>query len=1189
MAKEQYSKILSLLSCIKQHPLSEDQIKESSIRLAGYLVDAGAHEAKILGKKQRSFFSNMSKDLLAKSLLGSILDLICRDISDERMADQLSYLFFQFGIPRSFPIKTRFALLLVKLLGKKAPSFFIPLVKKTFFKSLDYMIKSTDEKTLNSYLLEKQKEHLIVVPFLVGDRVIGEQHAEKKLHDYLSLLKNPLISSIGVNPSHLYSQFHLFNFEKSLSITLARLRKIFQAAFDSEKKTNKQITLLIENYPTFLFNIELFKTILNEEEFHSFSAGIILQSYLPEALEAQKELTKWAQERIKANKSPIQITLVKGSYLGMEGINATKNNRPQATYLTKVETDANYKKMVRYGLTKENLKACHLAIGTHNVFDIAYCMVLCSSLGITSHVTYAMLEGRTIYNRKVLEQLLTGQVSLFPPLYSPDNPSESITYYFQRIHDARSEETYLFHAPTLTSSSKGFEQLADLFSESLDGMDSVSNTIRSTQSFLAKPILDLFDNQEKTDLSHSKNRIWTDEVIGKAKDIPNNPLPLLIEGNEIYTNTIDTLSDLDNPEKTLCQYCMAEEKEIERALNSVSSFQSTWQNSPISQRITIMKKVSSLFKEDRANLIARLMADGAKTFLEADEEISQAIDSIEYSCIRLEKLFKMKDIVWKPKGTALVISGRGIPFSVTTVSIVSNLLSGNTVLFKPAPKTILSGFYLVSSFFKAELPKEALQFIPTTDSLTEKKILTDPRINLALFAGHHETAKKMISLNPYLHIEATTGGKNCMIISDVSDFKLAIQDLIDSAFGYSGQKKSCSSLAILLEDVYNNPRFMEQLIDATQSLTVGSCLKKDTKIVPLSHKPQGKIYHVLTKLEEGEEWVLKPEQNPQNPRLWSPGIKKGVQRKSLSHTHILPAPILFLMKAKNFEEALQIASDSPFGLTAGIHTLDRREQALWQKTIEAGNLYINHNMTHCVIRRRPYGGCKGSSFGKGLKPGGPNFLTVCMEANQNHLPKEKLPVNEKVNNLTSFLEAIDLTAEELGIWYASVANYAYWWKRMRQPKDPSKLIGEDNFFRYVPLKKLVLRITKEASVLDSLRVCAAALTCSCDLEISYSSKITFHPNWQKLSHLLHVVDEPENAFLEKVKEGKFAKIRLLSSPSKELFLAASISSTFISKDPVLANGRLELLHYLREESTCHTFHRYGDMGVREEEMRKPLY
>jgi len=445
-------------------------------------------------------------------------------------------------------------------------------------------------------------------------------------------------------------------------------------------------------------------------------------------------------------------------------------------------------------------------------------------------------------------------------------------------------------------------------------------------------------------------------------------------------------------------------------------------------------------------------------------------------------------------------------------------------------------------------------------------------------------------MRPDLDLAAEAGGKNSIIITGLSDRDLAVKDLLQSAFGHSGQKCSAASLAILEAEVYDDPHFLKHLKEAAISLKVGPAWDPATKINPLIHPPTGVLKRGLTTLEKGEEWLLEPKQDPQNPCLWSPGIKLGVQPGSFTHMTELFGPVLGLMRANSLQHAIELANQVPYGLTSGLHSLDEREKNFWIEHIEAGNCYVNRTITGAIVRRQPFGGCKASSFGNGSKAGGPNYIYEFMHAKQVGLPQEKHPVNEWVNSLTTFLENIDLSAEQLGLWTASTANYAYWWKRMRQDRDPTKIVGQDNLFRYVPRKGIILRIDAQASALDVLRVCAAVLTCSAEMEISWSPKASQNRQlgWLDLIPVLSAVEETEEQFLHKVRSGKVSRIRLVEPATTPLQKAAAETGVHIIDTPVLANGRLELLYYLREVAISIDYHRYGNLGLREGELRKVI-
>jgi RHH-type proline utilization regulon transcriptional repressor/proline dehydrogenase/delta 1-pyrroline-5-carboxylate dehydrogenase len=334
-------------------------------------------------------------------------------------------------------------------------------------------------------------------------------------------------------------------------------------------------------------------------------------------------------------------------------------------------------------------------------------------------------------------------------------------------------------------------------------------------------------------------------------------------------------------------------------------------------------------------------------------------------------------------------------------------------------------------------------------------------------------------------------------------------------------------------------------------------------------------------LEPGEEWLLEPKQDDQNPNLWSPGIKLGVQPGGFTHMTELFGPVLGLMRADNLEHALELANAVPYGLTAGFHGLDSRDQAYWVERMEAGNLYVNRSTTGAIVRRQPFGGMKASSFGNGSKAGGPNYLREFMTATQVGLPQEKYPVNEAVNHLMGFLQNIELSAEQLGIWTASVANYAFWWRRLKQMRDPTKVVGQDNFFRYLPRKGIVLRFEKHSAPLDALRSIAAALTVGAEFEVSCAPKFFVHES-------LRAIHEDEATFCKRLQVEKIERIRTVGKASETLLIAAAEASVHLIDAPVLANGRLELLHYLREQSISADYHRYGNLGLRDGELRGPI-
>lgn len=309
------------------------------------------------------------------------------------------------------------------------------------------------------------------------------------------------------------------------------------------------------------------------------------------------------------------------------------------------------------------------------------------------------------------------------------------------------------------------------------------------------------------------------------------------------------------------------------------------------------------------------------------------------------------------------------------------------------------------------------------------------------------------------------------------------------------------------------------------------------------------------------------------------------------HQTELFGPVLAVMRAKNLDEAIRFANGTPYGLTSGIHTLDKRESSVWIKKIEAGNCYVNRGITGAVVERQPFGGCKASNFGHGSKAGGPNYVAQFMHKKQIALPKEKSPVNNFINKLTTFLNQLDLSAEDLGIWFASTANYAYYAKIFAKDHDPQKVLGQDNILRFVPRKRMGFRIQKGDSPLDIFRVIAAAISCKCHIEISYDPNecsVNFDTQWKQTFQQISFSEKTLEEFIARLQWGGFERVRFVNKPPIEVARAASESGIYLNSEPVLASGKVELTHYLREVALSIDYHRYGNLGTREGEIRSEI-
>ena len=243
-----------------------------------------------------------------------------------------------------------------------------------------------------------------------------------------------------------------------------------------------------------------------------------------------------------------------------------------------------------------------------------------------------------------------------------------------------------------------------------------------------------------------------------------------------------------------------------------------------------------------------------------------------------------------------------------------------------------------------------------------------------MLTGSAETARLFLGWRPDLRLFAETSGKNAIIVTALADRDQAIRDLVRSAFGHAGQKCSAASLAICEAEVYDDPAFRRQLRDAAASLAVGQRLGADEPRHAADQPPGAALLRALTVLDPGEEWLLEPRPAPDNPRLWSPGIKLGVRPGTFFHRTECFGPVLGLMRAADLDQAIALANATPFGLTAASTRSTSARTRAGSTGMEAGNLYVNRPITGAIVGRQPFGGWKASSVGPGAKAGGPNYV-----------------------------------------------------------------------------------------------------------------------------------------------------------------------------------------------------------------------
>jgi RHH-type proline utilization regulon transcriptional repressor/proline dehydrogenase/delta 1-pyrroline-5-carboxylate dehydrogenase len=995
----------------------------------------------------------------------------------------------------------------------------------------------------------------------------------------------------------------------------------------------------MEEYRDKTLTAEVFMQTLDRRGLEKARAGIALQAYIPDSFLTQQWINDWARNRVAVGGSPVTIRIVKGANMEAERVEASLRGWSQAPYKTKLETDANYLRMLHEGMQPENLAAVRLGIASHNLFTLAYGLVLATKNNALDRVQFEMLEGMANHQRRALFEL-TGNMLLYAPACKQEDFTNAIGYLVRRLDENTGPDNFLRHAFNIEVGSDDWKELEQQFIAAFEAKDIVSSSPRRTQSRVGRVPRDppsAFRNEPDTDWALPQNDNWANSIISSWQNRHGSQageVPLVIGGKELVDGrTIRDSFDPSRPKTVVARYRQATEADIDLAVEAAKADLEGWRRRPIAERVAILHQTSAEFSDARGDLMGAMLAEGGKTLAESDPEVSEAIDFCRFYADSAQFFHEQPGITAHGRGVVVVVSPWNFPLAIPTGGVAAALAAGNTVILKPASDTVLIAYHLCQCFWRAGVPKSALQFAPCSGGTVGAKLVSHDAVDAIVLTGGTETAAEMLRKKPTMHLIAETGGKNATIVTALSDRDQAIKNVLHSAFSHSGQKCSATSLLILESEVYHDTKFRAALCDAVESLRVGSAWDVSTKMGPLIRPPSGVLETSLKELEPGEEWAVMPRFHVDaNPNLVSPGVKWGVQPNGFTHCTELFGPVLGVMEARDLDAAIDLVNATGYGLTSGLESLDDREQELWCSRIRAGNLYINRSTTGAIVLRQPFGGMGKSSVGPGIKAGGPNYVVPLMrfmdaeEGETRRRGEGEKPITTSVPailsstasaasdtrwvaDLNSLHRAIQdgalggkLNADvEAGRVLAAIESYEAWaHDEFRTAHDHFRLLGEDNYRRYLPVEPLRVRIHESDTLSDVFCRALAARAAGCRATVSIPPSISGQA--ADAVALLDRLTDPWAGAIEFVEEDDAmlsAAMRLatdgrvrFAAPERvpeSVRVTAAESLQYIADAQVSTNGRIELLWYLREQSVSHVYHRYGNLGLRIDESRdEPL-
>ncbi len=828
------------------------------------------------------------------------------------------------------------------------PKLVMPMVERRLVNESSRMIVDVNGPALSRHLAQTEHQGLRSNINMLGESIVGDEEAEQRLEHLLELLGRADVNYISVKASAICAGLHPLAFAANVVRVSTALARLFTEA--ARHSPAKFVNVDMEEFRDVELTVAAFCETLGREEFHQLSAGIVLQAYLPEAVELANHLARWSLDRVARGGAVTKARVVKGANLAMEIVEGEIHGWPVAPYETKGEVDANYKRVLDILLAPEFDGALRVGLASHNVFDVAWGIGLRNELatrGQQARLEFEMLAGMAASQAHALNEVVPG-VLLYTPVVARADFSSAVAYLMRRLDENTASENFLSHILEIQPTGAVFDDQADRFANAVrnSAIESVpsARTIVRGSDVVPNELDELFVNEPDTDFSSAANRAWIARHIDEYTPTLMPPPP-----------TVD---------------------DVEMIMATAMAAATKWAAMPVASRSKIVNQIADTATRQRGVTIAIMAYEAAKTIGDGDTEVSEAVDFARYYArCALETCDGRPTYVERLDGGVVVVAAPwNFPYAIPFGGVVASLSAGHSVVLKPAPQARQVAKLIVDHCRAAGVPDGVVQLAPCDDDDAGQRLITHPDVAAVILTGSHATAEMFLTWRPELRLHAETSGKNSMIITGGADVDLALKDLVRSAFGHAGQKCSAASLAILTKDLLADNAFLRRLSDATRSLVTGIATNFSTDVAALVGEPSPDLVRALTQLDDGEEWLVQPAFLDAESNLWSPGIRIGVKPDSWFAATECFGPVLGVIIATDLDEAIRIQNVSEFGLTAGLHSLDPDEIDQWVTTAEAGNLYVNRTTTGAIVQRQPFGGWKRSVVGPTAKAGGPFYV-----------------------------------------------------------------------------------------------------------------------------------------------------------------------------------------------------------------------
>ena len=777
---------------------------------------------------------------------------------------------------------------------------------------------------------------------------------------------------LSIKVSALYSQIDPVDAAGSVVAICERLRPIALAA----RRQGAALCLDMEQYAYKALVLTVFRQLFMEPGLRDWPhASIAIQAYLRDTADDLEALLGWVRER----GTPVSVRLVRGAYWDQECVVAAQQGWPLPVWRHKAGTDLNYEHCSDWLIAHGDW--LRPMIASHNLRSLVVAMAQARQHGLRRE----LLEFQLLYG--IGDALAVGirDQGYRTRLYVPCGELlPGMAYLVRRLLENSSNQA-AFQLGGFGGA--GEPALADLLAE-----PRVSAETRGDLMAVGQPPEESaagFRNQSPRAFHHASARERFAQALHQTADALGGDYPMWLDGRPVESARWLLSRNPARPRQCIGRVAVAAAEHVDQAVDIARQALPGWRDRGMQSRAAVLRDCASALQQQRDEFAAWVVFEAGKGWREADAEVCEAIDFLQYYADSADALAQGGNWsrpgednrgCWWPRGVAVVISPWNFPLAITIGMTAAALVTGNSVVLKPSSRTPVVAARLVVLLHAAGIPGNVLQYLPGRGSDIGDRLVTHPAVDLIAFTGSLAVGSHILDLaarqqpgrSHFRQVLAEMGGKNAIIVDADADLDEAVAGVISSAFAYQGQKCSACSRVVVVGSVSGSvlAAFSERLIAAAASLRCGDPLQPGNTVGPVI---DARAAAALRKAIDAARYSARLLfQAPGEGNMMGPVIVDRVAADSKLATEELFGPVLALFAADNFQHALAIANQCRYALAGGVYSRSPAHLQQAREQFEVGNLYLNRGITGALVGHQPFGGYRLSGLGD--KAGGPETL-----------------------------------------------------------------------------------------------------------------------------------------------------------------------------------------------------------------------